>query len=253
MKTKDRLTSETAFHDQQAQERAVTFLRQPDRLQFADDAYLDHETWIRPAFDELGDLTGLRTLDFGCGHGMAAVVMARRGARVTAFDLSWSYLAEARQRVRANDVQVDFVQANGERLPFADSAFDRIWGNAILHHLNLQLAGTELFRVLAPGGIAVFAEPWGENPVLNWTRARLPYPEKLRTPDEEPLRRDHIHFLRTIFPRVSVRGYQLLSMARRLLPAARWVNGLDWCDRMLLARIPRLQQYCRYVVLVLRR
>jgi len=251
VKTKDRLIHETAFHDRQAGQRAVTFLNRPDQLQFEDDAYLNHETWIRPAMDQLGNLQGVRVLDFGCGHGMAAVVLARRGAQVTAFDLSWGYLTEARQRAQANQVDINFVQANGERLPFADGAFDRVWGNAVLHHLNLRTAGPELFRILAPGGIAVFAEPWGENPLLNWTRNRLPYRGKQRTPDEQPLHRRHVRLLRTIFPRVEMKGYQLLSMARRVLGPASWLARLDSWDQMLLNRIPRLQQYCRYVVLTL--
>jgi len=248
-----RLASEAAFHDRQAEERAATFLRQPEQLQFEDDAYLNHETWIRPATDQLGHMQGLRALDFGCGHGMAAVVLARRGAKVTAFDLSWGYLSEARKRARANSVDVHFVQANGERLPFADASFDRIWGNAILHHLNLQTTASELFRVLTPGGIAVFAEPWGENPFLNWARNRIGYAGKQRTPDERPIGHHDIQFLRTVFPHLQVHGYQLFSMVRRVLRPGGWQKRLDWWDEMLLSRIPRLQQYCRYVVLTLRR
>jgi SAM-dependent methyltransferase len=203
--------------------------------------------------DQLGDVRGLQALDFGCGHGMAAVVLARRGAHVRAFDLSWGYLSEARHRARANGVNIHFLQADGEHLPFADASFDRIWGNAILHHLDLQTAGPELFRILAPGGIAVFAEPWGENPLLNWARNRAPYPGKERTPDERPIHREHVRFLRTIFPRVERKGFQLLSMARRVFHLGSWTKKLDSWDQMLLTRIPRLQQYCRYVVLTLGR
>src|SRR5262249_13179376 len=149
--------------------------------------------------------------------GMAAVILARRGARVTAFDLSAGYLYEARHRALANRVAIRFVQANGERLPFADGSFDRVWGNAVLHHLDLRIAGRELFRVLKPGALAVFCEPWGENPLLNWARRRLDYPGKARTPDEQPLREHQVRLLRNIFPIVEVGGYQFLSMARRLL------------------------------------
>ena len=249
----DRLTLEAAFHDRQAEQRAVTFQDRPEQFLFEDDAYLGHETWVRPAMDQLGYLQGLRVLDFGCGHGMAAVVLARQGGQVTAFDLSWGYLSEARKRARANSVDIHFVQANGERLPFADASFDRIWGNAILHHLDLQTTATELFRVLAPGGVAVFAEPWGENAILSWARNRMAYPGKQRTPDEQPIGRADIQLLRTLFPHVQVKGYQLLSMAWRVLRPGRWQKRLDWWDHMLLSRIPRLQQYCRYVVLTLRR
>jgi len=249
----DRLHAEKNFHNRQALGRATTLARRPQELRFTDDAYLDHETWIRPAFDRLGNLEGLRVLDFGCGHGMAAVVLARRGAQVTAFDLSHGYLDEARNRAQANRVAIEFVQADGKRLPFADNAFDRIWGNAVLHHLDLSIAARELFRVLRPGGLAVFCEPWGENPLLGWVRNRLHYPGKERTPDEQPLRRRHIGLLRNVFPSVELRGFQFLSMARRVLRRGRLVAGLDWCDAMLLARVPGLQIYCRYVVLTLKR
>ena len=56
-----------------------------------------------------------------------------------------------------------------------------------------------------------------------------------------------------MFPRVEVRGYQLLSMARRVLRPGRVVGGLDWCDHMLLTTVPALERFCRYVVLTLRR
>jgi SAM-dependent methyltransferase len=250
MPVKDRLDSEQLFHDRQAEGRAASF-RTPNTFRFSDEAYLDHETWIRSAFTRLGRLDGLRVLDFGCGHGMAAVVLARNGARVTAFDLSGGYLDEARQRAAANDVTVDFVRANGERLPFADASFDRVWGNAVLHHLDLDVAARELSRVLRPGGVAVFCEPWGENQLLEWARRRLPYPGKGRTTDERPLRRRDLAPLRSVFPKLEVEGFQLLSMARRVLRPGRLVSGLDWCDRMLLTRVPALRRFCRYVVLTL--
>lgn len=248
----ERLASEQEFHDRQARQRADTFMRHPEQLHFDDDVYLDHETWIRPAFAQLGDVRGLNVLDFGCGHGMAAVVFARHGARVTAFDLSTGYLEEARQRAQANGVGIEFVAADGERLPFADATFDRIWGNAVLHHLDLTVAAAELLRVLRPGGLAVFCEPWGENRLLSWARRRLPYRGKERTTDEQPLCRHHLTPLRELFPHMEIKGFQLLSMARRVLRSRRLSAGLDWCDAMLLHRIPALQNYCRYVVLTLR-
>ncbi len=206
MTATDRLESERAFHDRQARERAAFFDRQPEQLRFDDNSYLDHETWIRPALAQLGEVGGLQVLDYGSGHGMAAVVLARRGARVTAFDLSPGYLEEAAARARANGVEVHAVQADGEHLPFADGAFDRIWGNAVLHHLDIERAGRELYRVLRPDGVAVFCEP-----------------------------------------------FQLLSMARRVLRWRRLVAALDRWDAMLLAGVPALEQFCRYMVLTLER
>jgi SAM-dependent methyltransferase len=245
--------SEQAFHDCQARQRAAGLDADPAALFVNDDAYLDHESWIRPALAQFGDVAGLDVLDYGCGHGMAAVVLARRGARVTAFDLSARYVAEASARARANGVNIAFVQADGEHLPFADASFDRVWGNAVLHHLDLDVAARELLRVLRPGGMAVFCEPWGENPLLEWARRRLPYPGKEHTPDERPLRRRDLRRLRRVFPVVEMRGFQLLSMAGRVLPRGRLLSLLRRGDDWLLPRLPALQRFCRYVVLALRR
>jgi ubiquinone/menaquinone biosynthesis C-methylase UbiE len=251
--TSDPLLDERIFHDRQARERGATFAGHPGALLVDDAAYLDHETWIRPALARLGDVRGLRVLDYGCGHGMAAVVLARRGAHVTAFDLSAGYLGEAGRRAAANRVRLDLVQADGHRLPFADATFDRVWGNAVLHHLDIDTAGRELLRVLRPGGVAVFCEPWGENPLLRWARRRLPYRGKQRTRDEEPLRQAQVRVLKHIFPAVELSGYQLLSMVRRVLRPGRLTATLERCDAVLLRRLPGLQRFCRYVVLTLRR
>jgi SAM-dependent methyltransferase len=249
----DRIATEQLFHDDQAQERVFTFERDPGRFVFSDESYLDHETWIRPAFAALGDVAGLRVLDFGCGHGMASIVLARQGAHVTAFDLSPGYVSEARRRAAANNVQVEFLVADGQRLPFADSSFDRVWGNAILHHLELAQAGNELRRVLRPGGRAVFCEPWGENPLLNFARRRLPYPGKGHTPDERPLRLRDLEAMRPFFSSIEVHGHQLLSMLRRVMGPGWLTRRLQSCDDWLLRRFSGLRRFCRYAVLILHR
>jgi SAM-dependent methyltransferase len=252
MSATDRLSAERLFHDRQADDRAGV-LADPSHLRFADADWLDHETWIGAAVARLGPLSGKQVLDYGCGHGMASVVFARAGAVVSAFDLSPGYLAEARRRASANGVAVRFVQADGERLPFADGSFDAVWGNAVLHHLDLRIAAVELRRVLRPGGVAVFCEPWGENPLLDLARRRLPYPGKQRTADEEPLRRRDLRPLRRVFPGMTVEGQQLLSMLRRVLRPGRLVRGLERLDGWLLSAVPALRRFCRYVVITLPR
>lgn len=246
-----RLQSERQFHDQQAAQRAAAL--GPSHYRFDDDSYLGHESWIAPALGALGDVRGLRVLDLGCGHGMASVVLARRGARVTACDLSLGYVREADRRAQANGAALRLLVCDGEHLPFADGSFDRVWGNAILHHLDLSVVARELHRALAPGGIAVFCEPWAGNRWLNLARRSLPYPGKHRTIDESPLSARDLPALRAEFPSMHVQGFQLLSMLGRVVKTPRVVASLAWCDRFLLRRLPRWQHYCRYVVITLQR
>jgi SAM-dependent methyltransferase len=249
----ERHRTEQEFHDAQAAGRAGRF-GDPESLRFRDADYLDHETWIRPAFALLGDVRGRCVLDYGCGHGMASVVLARHGADVTGIDLSAGYVEEARRRAIANEVTAEFRQADAERLPFPDGSFDAVLGCAILHHLDLRRAGAELHRVLRPDGVAVFCEPWAGNPILEFARRYLPYPGKHRTPDERPLRPTDLDPLRGVFPDLQLRGFQLVAMARRLISRTRSTRGLlDRADAAILQRWPRLEKWCRYVVIHLRR
>lgn len=249
----DRRGLEQQFHDQQARERAARFRLGQASLEFEDDSFLDHETWIRPAFDQLGPLAGKEALDYGCGHGMAAVVLARAGAKVTAFDLSPGYAREARERARANGGVVNCVVAAGEDLPFPDDSFDVVWGNAILHHLALPKAGEELHRVMKPGGVAVFCEPWGGNPLLTFARKHLPYPGKDRTPDESPLTLPDLLPLQLRFSEVHLSGSQLFEMIRRVWPNPFLCRVLRSLDSRLLKCFPRFNNWCRYTIITLRR
>ncbi len=159
-----RSATERRFHDQQARARAAVFTQRPSAWIVDEAAYLDHESWIGPAVQFLGELHGTYLLDYGCGHGMASVVFARRSARVTACDLSIGYCREARERARANGVSLNVVQADGTRLPFCDRSFDRVWGNAVLHHLPLATAGRELWRMLRRGVLRSSASPGAKIP-----------------------------------------------------------------------------------------
>lgn len=249
----DRRLSEQLHHDRQAIERAASFRAGRAELRFDDADYLDHESWMRPAFAKLGGVRGRRVLDYGCGHGMASVVLARAGANVTAFDLSPGYVAEARERALVNEVSIECTIADGEELPFPEASFDAAWGCAVLHHLDLKRAAKELRRVLAPGGMAVFCEPWGGNPFLSMARRFLPYPGKDRTPDEQPLTRRDLEPLRSAFENLEIEGFQLFSMARRVWRNPRVTRGLEFADDRILKWMPRAWNWCRYVVLTLQR
>ena len=149
--TRERLHSERSFHDQQALERARAL--RPQDYRFSEESYLQHESWIAPAFNLLGGVRGLRVLDLGCGHGMASVVLARRGADVVACDLSLGYVREAQARADANGVLVPLLVCDGERLPFADNTFDAVTCSHSFHHYpRQQCVVAEMHRVLRPDG-----------------------------------------------------------------------------------------------------
>jgi len=87
--------------------------------------------------------------DRGCGPGNLAAAAASRGASVVGTDLSPGMVALASSR----HPEVEFRQADAERLPFPDGAFDAVVANLLIPHLPQPEAGAaELARVLRPGG-----------------------------------------------------------------------------------------------------
>ena len=135
------------------------------------------------------------------------------------------------------------MQADGNRLPLQQGSFDRVWGNAVLHHLDLAQASAEIARVLRPEGCAVFCEPWGENWFLRLARGRNASPLNDRTADEEPLRQRDLERFRRCFADVHVQGYQLLTMVGRAVRRQGRIRGLEFCDRLLLDYVPSLRRY----------
>ncbi len=250
--SRDRLAREREFHEERSAARGERLT--DESLRFEDSEYVDHESWVRDTFELLGDIRGRRVLDYGTGDGMSATVLARMGGEVFAFDLALGNALPSGRRARANGVgeRVHLQEMAGEALGYRDESFEAIYGNAILHHVDLDLAGREMARVLRPGGVAVFGEPWGGNPLLEFVRRNVPYRGKDRTADEAPIRHRDVEILRRHL-RIELRGYQLFSMIRRQIRWAPLIAFLEALDRRLLALFPGLQRYCRYAVIVLRK
>jgi SAM-dependent methyltransferase len=207
----------------------------------------------RPSLDGipefLGKLEDRPILEYGCGLGALTVLLARSGARVTAFDLSEESVEVARRRARLNGVldQVDFHVAPGEALPFARESFDRAFGKAVLHHLDPTRGAIELARVLKPGARAAFSEPLGTNPLLVFARAKLPYPRKHVRGADRPLTATDIAAWRQPFAEMRLEPRQLFAMLERVVD--RPLPPFRSLDRVLLRRFGALAPLCRYGVL----
>ena len=115
-------------------------------------------------FVEHGALApGRRALEVGCGTGLFLEQVSRSGAALRALDLSTHLLHRARARL-AGRANVSFLCGNAEQMPYPDGCFDAVYGSSVLHHLDLDRALREAFRVLRPGGRLVFTEPNIWNP-----------------------------------------------------------------------------------------
>ena len=108
----------------------------------------------------LGDVRGRDVLEVGCGAAQGARWLVREGATVTAFDVSIWQLTQARVLDERTGTRVErLVQADAQALPFRDEAFDVAASAFGAIPFVADSAGVmrEIFRVLRPGGLLVFA------------------------------------------------------------------------------------------------
>jgi len=112
---------------------------------------------------------GARVLEFGGGTGWLSRWLAQLGCRVTMLDVSPTALRIARELLVRNPLiggkpEPQFLQFDGRHIDLPDASVDRIVCFDAFHHApNPDDVLRELARVLAPGGIAAFAEPGPEH------------------------------------------------------------------------------------------
>ncbi|MEJ3746860.1 class I SAM-dependent methyltransferase [Actinomycetes bacterium KLBMP 9797] len=96
---------------------------------------------------------GERVLDVACGNGNAALAAARRFCNVVGVDYVPALLDRARQRARAEGLEVSFQEADAEALPFPDASFDVVLSTCgAMFAPDQERTAAELFRVCRPGG-----------------------------------------------------------------------------------------------------
>jgi SAM-dependent methyltransferase len=123
------------------------------------------ETFLLPLGPRLveacGVGPGMSVLDVAAGTGNASIPAAELGARVTASDLTPELLEAGRRQAESQGVELEWVPADAESLPFEDGAFDVVMSSIgamfAPHH---QDVADELVRVCRPGGTIG---------MLNWT------------------------------------------------------------------------------------
>jgi len=112
-----------------------------------------------PAFlDLLPDVAGHVGLDLGCGEGHNTRLLASRGARMCAVDISPTFIRYARETEIEAPVGIRYAVASGQRLPFHHATFDFV--TAFMSLMDMpqpDRALKEAFRVVKPGGFLQFS------------------------------------------------------------------------------------------------
>ncbi|MBB6118527.1 methyltransferase domain-containing protein [Nocardiopsis algeriensis] len=109
---------------------------------------------------DLGELRDRRVLEVGGGAGQCGRWLRARGVRqVVSFDLSLRQLQHSRRIDEQTGDRLATVQADAQRLPFADASFDVVFSSfgAFPFVPSADDALAEAGRVLRPGGRLVFS------------------------------------------------------------------------------------------------
>jgi len=97
----------------------------------------------------LPDLKDKAVLDVGAGTGRLTGLLLKKGARVTALDVSKKMLEVLKKKFPAVSIQV----GDAEDLPFPDESFDLVTAAFVVVHLkDPSIFFQETYRVLKPGG-----------------------------------------------------------------------------------------------------
>ena len=114
-------------------------------------------------------------LDVGCGTGMLSerLLGAFPSCRLAGVDLSPAMVERARARLAG---RAEVREADAERLPFHDGAFDLVVCNDSFHHYpDPDRAAFQMWRVLRKGGELVLGDVWQPAPARAVMNAWMPF------------------------------------------------------------------------------
>ncbi len=131
-------------------------------------------------------------LDFGAGSGWISEFIVRMGLRATAFDIHSNLEECLKRRAQADDRieenLLSFAHGDGHAMPFEKNFFGHLLCFDTLHHMkDYPKVFSEFFRVLRPGGRAIFVEPGAGHSTSPETLAFI---EEQKKHDENWIERD---------------------------------------------------------------
>jgi len=129
---------------------------------------------------QLPVLDGLKVLDLGCGEGRHSIsIWIQASAQVVGMDLSRNDMLTAQSRKADFEVEeagshsLNFVEASGLNLPFADETFDVVICSEVLEHIaDYEGMLQEIERVLIRGGVFAMSVPRFGPEWLCWKLSR---------------------------------------------------------------------------------
>ena len=144
----------------------------------------DYHRFAKKTIWELGEVlvracgisTGQRVLDVAAGTGNTAIRAAEAGAEVVASDLTPENFEAGRREAEAHGVELEWVEADAEALPFADGEFDVVTSSfGAIFAPDHRAVADEMLRVCRPGGTIGMLNFTPEGLISDFFGALAPY------------------------------------------------------------------------------
>jgi len=205
--TLTKLQNESQFQDQRALAveidssylRRVSTYKTPEGESVIASPKLD-----RDILNTLGCVADKKVLVYGCGFDNAAIWFAQQGAHVIAIDISAKSIEIQHTLADKLNLKINCLVADAHNTQFPAASYDIIYGNAILHHLDIESSVAEIRRLLKPDGFALFRDVLAGNALLRCFRKLTPF---WRTADEHPLGRGDFATFGNAFSTVNICTY----------------------------------------------
>jgi len=109
---------------------------------------------------------GMKVLDVACGTGNQSVPAARTGAEVIGLDIAPNLLEQARERAKSENLKIEFIEGDAEKLPYPAGQFDVVMSMfGAMFAPRPDVVASELKRVCRAGGLIAMG---------NWTPESFP-------------------------------------------------------------------------------
>lgn len=181
------------------------------------------------AHNELTFLTisGKKVLEVGCASGSDALAYSEFASSYVGVDISDEAISNCRKLEIDN---AEFYCTDGHNLPVKDQAVDCVIVNSLLHHMDLLTAFSEIRRVLKIGGVLIFREPLGTNPLFQFYRSLTP---SARTADERPFTSNDLKLMSSFFDLQTVQWFGFTNIASAYIRSPKLRSLLTSIDNVL--------------------
>jgi len=118
-----------------------------------------HQDIIAELLFRLPKISLTTILEVGCGTGLLTkrLIESFPEAKIIATDIAQGMVEFAKKTLAPSPPNIEFIEAEGEGLPFEDNTFDLVISSSALQWMDCRKALAEFKRVLKPGGTLAFS------------------------------------------------------------------------------------------------